>query len=566
MRPSVGKRTEYGGRVKGTLHPPALRRGPAAGFLILLLSCSCIPVLLIGCAKRESAVQAGNRDQVLYLGNGSEPKGLDPHLVTGVTEHNILAALLEGLVAEDPVDLHPVPGVAERWDISADSREYTFHLRKDAKWSNGDPVTAADFVYSFQRMLSPALAAEYAYMLYPLKNAKAFNQGVLDEFSKVGARASDERTLVLTLEHPVPYFLELLNHYSWWPVHPPTIEAFGKIDDRDTPWTRPGSFVGNGPFVLNSWQINREIVVGKSPTYWDRGRVRLNAIHFLPIDSADTEERSFRDGGIHVSNTVPLHRIDYYRQSRPDRIRFDTYLGTYFYRFNTTRKPLDDARVRRALAMSINREQLTEFVLKGGQQPAYHYTPPNTGGYTCDTPFTADLEEARKLLSEAGFPEGRGFPALELLYNTSETHRILAEAIQQMWKTGLNIDIVLVNQEWKVYLDTMKRQEYDIARASWIGDYNDPNTFLDMFVTDGGNNRTGWSDPEYDTLIERSTLEQDPAARFATFRQAEEILLREMPIMPIYFYVRAMLIQPSVKGWHPTLLDHHPYKYVYLEP
>lgn len=522
--------------------------------------------LAAGCGRRETLVSRGDREQVLYLGNGTEPKGLDPHVVTGVSEHNIISALLEGLVAEDPQTLKPVPGVAETWEVSDDACVYTFHLRADARWSNGDPVVAEDFVYSFRRMLSPGLAAEYAYMLYPLKNARRFNLGEIKEFSEIGAEARDERTLVLHLEHPVPYFLELLNHYSWWPVHRPTIEAFGKIDDRDTAWTRAGNFVGNGPFVLASWEINREIVVTASPTYWDAKTVRLREIHFLPIDSADTEERSFRDGRIHVSSTVPLHRIDYYRQNQPENIRFDTYLGTYFYRLNTQHKPLDDVRVRLALAKSIDREQLTEFVLKGGQRPAYHLTPPDTGGYTCRTCFETDLSQARALLAEAGFPDGKGFPTLELLYNTSEAHRTLAEAIQQMWRSALNIEINLVNQEWKVYLDSMKRQDYDIARASWIGDYNDPNTFLDMFVTDGGNNRTGWSNQHYDELIARTGEAQSPPARYELFQEAEAILLGEMPIIPVYFYVRAMLIRQSVQGWYPTLLDHHPYKYVRLEP
>ena len=244
----------------------------------------------------------------------------------------------------------------------------------------------------------------------------------------------------------------------------------------------------------------------------------------------------------------------------------DPYLGTYFYRFNTRVKPLDDARVRCALAMSIEREQLTRFILKGGQTPAFHFTPPNTGGYTSAATFAASLGEARRLLEEAGFPQGKGFPPLELLYNTSEQHRVIAEAVQQMWKTGLGVDVQLVNQEWKVYLDTVRRGDYQIARGSWIGDYNDPNTFLDMWVTDGGNNRTGWADADYDRLIQQAAQDLDPAARLRRFGEAESILLREMPIAPIYFYVRSMLIQPTVQGWYPTLLDHHPYKHVRLGP
>ncbi len=518
-----------------------------------------------GCGRRETLVDRGNRDQVLYIGNGTEPKGLDPHLVTGVTEGNIMAALFEGLVNEDPVDLHPVPGVAERWDVSDDGKVYTFHLRGNARWSNGDPVSAADFVYSYQRMLTPTLAAEYAYMLHCLKNGKAYNTGTLTDFAQVGVKAKDAMTLVLELENPVPYFLSLLNHYSWWPVHPPTVERFGGMADRSGMWTRPENFVGNGPFSLKVWQISRRIIVEKNPTYWNAAVVRLKQIHFLPIDSADTEERAFRDGALHVTSTVPLHRIEDYRTRHPDLIRFDPYLGTYFYRLNAAKPPLNDKRVRRALALVIDRGQIAQFILKAGQRPALCFTPPNTAGYSCRVQFEGTADEARKLLIEAGYPGGKGFPTVELLYNTSEAHRVIAEAIQQMWKKELGVDVKLVNQEWKVYLDSVKRLEYQIARAAWIGDYNDPNTFLDMWVTDGGNNRTGWSNAEYDRLIDLAGRTADPVRRFEYFQQAEAILLDELPIIPIYFYVRSVLMQPSVRNWNPTILDHHPYAHVYLE-
>ncbi len=520
---------------------------------------------LTGCRRKESNVTRGDREQILFLGNGTEPKALDPHVVTGVTEHNILASLLEGLVAEDPKDLHPVPGVAERWDVADDGLSYTFHLRRDARWSNGDAVTAEHFAYSFRRMLTPTLAAEYAYMLYPLKNAKAYNTGTVTDFAEVGVRCVDAHTLELRLERATPYFLELLNHFSWWPVHPPTIEAHGDISLRESAWTRPDNFVGNGPFVLTEWAMNQRIVVEKSSTYWDAGRVRLKAIHFLPIDSADTEERAFRDGAVHITSTVPLHQIEFYRERMPELIRFDTYLGTYFYRFNVTQPPLDDKRVRQALSMVINREDLTRFVLKAGQQPALHFTPPNTGGFTATAQLNTGAEQAQALLAEAGYPRGEGFPALKLLYNTSESHRVLAEAVQQMWKKTLNINVTLVNQEWKVYLDSVKRLDYSIARAAWIGDYNDPNTFLDMWVSDGGNNRTGWSHAEYDRLIAEAGNTGEPAVRNDLFNRAEVLLMEELPITPIYFYVRSMLIRPSVRGWHPTVLDHHPYKHVFLE-
>ena len=536
------------------------------------LPCKCslvclavaLALCLCGCGRRETNVTRGDREQILFKGNGTEPAGIDPHVVTGVTEHNILTALFEGLVSENPIDLHPEPGVAESWEISEDGRTYTFHLRDNARWSNGDPVRARDFVYSFRRILSPGLGAEYAYMLYPLRNGKAFNTGKIDDFSEVGVKADGDLTLIIELENPTPYFLELLNHASWWPVHPPTIEKFGEIDERGTLWTRPGNIVTNGAFTLKDWKINKHLVVEKNPLYWDAQEVELKEIHFLPIDSIDAEERAFRTGHIHLTETIPLHRIDYYRENRPELIRFDPYLGTYYYRINTNVSPLGDKRVRLALAMTINREEITRYVLRGGQKPAYHYTPPDTNGYTSRSRFEYDVKRARELLAEAGFPGGRGFPELEILYNTSEAHRSIAVAIQQMWNKALNIKVKLLNEEWKVYLASVTNGDFQISRAGWIGDYNDPNTFLDMWLIGGGNNSTGWSNSEYDKLIELAGRTIDARERFEYFQQAEAILMDEMPIIPIYFYVSNLLIQPSVKGWHPTILDHHPYKFVSL--
>ncbi len=520
---------------------------------------------IVGCGIRETNVERGNREQILYLGNETEPEGLDPHIITGVPEHNIVSALFEGLVSEDPVDLHPVPGVAKSWEIHEDGKRYIFHLREEAVWSNGDAVTAHDFVYSYERILSPALAAEYAYMLYSLKNARAFNAGKITDFSLVGAKALDKKILEIKLETPIPYFLELQSFCAWWPLHPPTIEQFGGMTKRGTPWTRPENIVSNGPFTLKDWMINQRISVKKNPLYWDAEKVKLNEIHFLPIDSKDTEERAFRVGYIHINSEIPLHRVDYYRNERPDLSRFDTYLGTYCYLFNVQSPPLNDIRVRKALSLSLNREEITQYVTRAGQQSAYHFTPPDTGGYNARARVEYDLEKAQDLLADAGYPNGRGFPEIELLYNTSESHRTVAEAIQQMWKKTLNIEIILLNQEWKVFLNSMQSKNYQIGRFGWIGDYNDPNAFLDLWVTDGGNNRTGWSNLEYDKLISLASQSITKEQRYKYFQSAEEILLEELPVMPIYFYVSSFLIHPSVRGWHPNILDHHPYKYVYLD-
>ncbi|RLA48026.1 MAG: peptide ABC transporter substrate-binding protein [Gammaproteobacteria bacterium] len=535
--------------------------------LTSVLLCYLLSLLgLTACGDNENNVVSGNRQQILHWGNGTEPQELDPHIVTGVPEHHIITALLEGLVLKDPQTLEPIPGVAERWVISDDGLVYTFHLRDNARWSNGDPVTAEDFVWSWWRALQPALGNQYAYMYYAIKNAEAYAQGKIKDFDQVGAVALDERTLQVTLANPTPYFLQLLDHYSMFPVHRPTIEKFGEPAERGTRWTRAGNFVGNGAFVLKLWSLNKVVIVEKNSGYWDSDNVKLNSIYFYPTENVSTEERMFRAGQLHVTGSIPADKIAVYKKERPEDLRIAPYLGTYFYRFNTTVPHLSDPRVRRALAMTINRKQIVERVTKGGQLPAYTYTPPDTLGYTARDGFSFDPEAARALLAEAGYPDGDGFPQTEILYNTSEGHRKLAVAIQQMWKKNLNIDVILNNQDWKVYLDNVDNGHYQIARAGWIGDYVDPNTFLDMWVSNGGNNRTGWANSDYDTLV----LKQSPTApsrdaRYQAFKEAEATLLAEMPILPIYFYTRNNLVRPSVKGMPANLLDYTLYKNIYLQ-
>lgn len=519
------------------------------------------------CSKRnhQTVVSKATQAQVLHQNNGTEPADLDPHIVTGVPEHHILAALFEGLVDEDPKDLSPVPGVAESWKVSKDGKVYTFYLNKNAKWSNGDPLTAHDFVYSWRRVLTPSLAGEYAYMLHYVKNAEAYNKGEIKDFSKVGAKALDDYTFQVTLRSKTPFFLYVLQHYATFPVHRATIEKFGKIDTRGSKWTRPGNMVSNGAFQLETWELNKVITVKRNPHYWDSKTVKLNGIHFHPIESQQTEERMFRAGELHVSHEIPINKIEVYKKENPELIRISPYLGTYFYRVNVTKPPLNDVKVRRALSMSVDRKQIVEKVSKGGQLPSHTFTPPGTSGYTAKATVPFNIEKAKALLAEAGYPNGKGFPSIEILYNTSENHKVIAEAVQQMWKKNLNISVTLANQDWKVYLSSQRTLDYGICRAGWIGDYPDPNTFLDMFVTGGGNNDTGWSNKKYDQLIAQAGRADTQAQRFKIFQEAEKILLEHSPVIPIYTYTRVFLISPDVQGWHPTILDHHPYKHVYLK-
>jgi oligopeptide transport system substrate-binding protein len=439
-------------------------------------------------------------------------------------------------------------------------------LRKDARWSNGEAVTARDFWESYKRILTPSLASEYAYMHFVVKNAEAYNEGKITDFNQVGYKVIDDHTLQITLDNPTPYFLSLLTHQSWYPINIRTVAKYGDPYQRGNKWTRPGHFVGNGAFVLAKWHVNEVIEVRKSPTYWDRDRVRLNAIRFYPIESDDTEERAFRAGQLHITITVPLSKMNYYRTEHPEIFNSGAYLGTYFYRVNVTKPPLNDKRVREALAMAIDREAIVKDITKAGELPAYNLTPPGTAGYTCRTHIEENIAKAKQLLAEAGYPDGQGMPRVEILYNTLEAHRTIAEAIQQMWKTKLGVDARLVNEEWKVYLDAQRTLDYQVCRAAWIGDYVDPNSFLDMWLTGGGNNETGWSNPAYDRLIAQAAATVDPQQRLEVFQKAEAILMDDMPIIPIYFYTTHFLKRPEVKGWYPTLLDNHPYKYVYLEP
>jgi oligopeptide transport system substrate-binding protein len=523
-------------------------------------------LVFAGCAKRESRVQTGNRDQVLHRSLGYEVTELDPHIVTGTAEANVLGALFEGLVTEDPVDLHPVPGVAERWDISPDGLVYTFHLRANAKWSDGTVITASDFVSSYRRILTPSLAADYANLLYVLQGAEAYHKGAQKDFSQVGVAALDPRTLRLTLDHPVPYFLSLLTQMSWMPVPLATIAKHGDVYRRGNTWTRAGRMVSNGAFTLKEWKTNEVIVATKSTTYWDAKTVRLNAVRFYPIDSVDVEERAFRAGQLHLTDFVPVGKVVAYRRDSPQLIRLDPYLGTYFYRLNVTKPPFGDVRIRRALAMSVDRVAIVEKVLHGGQPPAYFLTPPNTNGYTPTARIPTDFAAARALLKEAGYEGGKGLPSIQLLYNTSENHKIIAEAIQEMWRRELGVTVTLDNQELKVAQSARRAGQFQILRGDWIGDYNDPATFLDVFRSDSGNNYTGWTNPEYDATLFTAARTIDVAQRNALYQKAETLLLDAAPIIPIYHYNHVFLIQPSVKGWHPTSLDHHPLKYVWLEP
>jgi len=515
---------------------------------------------------RTTRVSEAMKEGILILANGAEPETMDPQLATGSPEHHIFDALFEGLVATTPENPDANgPGAATHWETS-DFITWTFHLRKDGKWSDGTPLTAQDFLFSFERILTPKLGADYAPMLYPMLNAEEFNKGEVKDFAEVGAKALDDHTLQIILKGPAPYLPSMLKHYSWHPVPRHVIEGFGKMSDRDTKWTRVGNLVGNGPFKLKEWRYTHSITVDRNPHYWDASTVKLNEIQFIPIVSDATEERAFRDGQVHATNSMPLAKIDYYRKHEPEVFHEDPLLGTYFYRINVTKPPFNDKRVRRALALTVDRETLIKNVLRAGQKPAIGFTPPGAGeGYETPGLLKFDPDEARRLLTEAGFPNGKGFPKFDILINTLESHRTIGEAIQEMWKKHLNIPAGVLNQDWGVYLESQRTLDFQICRAGWIGDYLDPYTFLSIWQTGDGNNNTGWSNTHYDELMQSSLREGDTAKRMTLLAEAENLLLDELPMIPIYWYVRNHLTRTEVKGLKSSVLEHRCYKGVSLK-
>lgn len=508
--------------------------------------------LLAGC---DSAKQ---RADLVFI-NGAEPESLDPAVITGQPEGRIVNALFEGLTTFDAA-ARPVLGMAESWTISDDKKVYTFTLRPDARWSDGRPLTAQDFVASWKRTLTPETAASYNYQLYYIRNAQPFAEGKITDFSQVGVKALDDRTLEVTLENPTPFFLDLCATPPLAPVPVEVIEKFG--DD----WIKPGRIVNNGAYLLEEWRINDKIRLRKNPHYWNAQNVALETIEVLPISKANVAFNFYASGLADLTmdkGLTPPALLDELRK-RAD-FHAAPFLGIYFLRFNCRKPPFDDQRVRAALSLAVDKRVITEKITRAGELPAGGFVPPGIAGYTSPDGLAFDPERAAALLAEAGFPKGKGFPFVTYLYSEGELNEAIAVELQSMWRKHLGIEVNLARQEWKVYLNSLSSLDYGIARSSWVGDYPDPNTFLDMFITGGGNNRTGWSDPAYDRLIADATREPDPVKRFEILRQAEEILIKtQSPVCPIFYYVGIQLYDAAkLGGIEPNVLDEHPLKAVF---
>ncbi len=519
---------------------------------------------LAGCGG-ETEVEKATSEGILIMGNSSEPKGIDPHIVSGVLENNVIRSLFEGLVIEHhSKNGEYLPGVAKKVEHDGNSTVWTFHLREEARWSDGEPLTSEDFMFSFQRILTPSLGSDYSFMLYYIEGAEDFHKGETTDFTTVGVTAPNDHTLRVKLRGPLPFLPEITKHYTWFPVPKHIVLDHGKMGEPFTDWTKPGNLVCNGPFKLKSWRINDHIEVERNPEYWDAENVGINGIRFLPINNSYTETRMFFSGQLHLTYRVPPEMIAYSAEHYPENLRTEPWIATYFIRCNVDRDAFKDKRVRKAFSMTIDQQSIIDNVTLGKQLPATGIVPA-FGDYPASKQVSFNPEAARKLLAEAGYPNGEGLPDIEFLTTDQDSAKALAEALQAMWLEHLGVTIKIRQLEWTTYLDTMFKQEYDLAAGGWVGDYLDPLTFLDMWIEGGGNNRTGWSNEKFEALLDEVQKTGDKGLRYKKLKEAEDLFLEERPVLPIYWYTRNYLISRDVQGWNPLILDNHPYKFLKLE-
>ena len=532
-------------------------------------------LLVFGCGKKqEIACIVGNQDvivggesgqelsptQVFRKNNGTEPGTLDPHRAEGVPASNVLRDLFEGLVMEDPSGAY-ISGAAESWSLSEDAKTYVFKMRENGKWSNGDVVTAEDFVYGLRRSVDPATLSNYSSMLYPIKNARDIVLGKRSS-ETLGVRANGPTTLIIELEEPTPYFLSLLTHSTTYATHRPSVEKFGAR------FTRPGNLVGNGAFKLEEWRVQSHIKLVRNTEYWDNKNTTLEEVYYYPIDDVNSSFKRYRAQELDFTETVLAEQLPWIRQCLPGDLKISPYFGSYYYGFNNTQPPFKNKpKLRTALSMAVDRNVITDIILGAGQIPAYSLVPSvktfkavpaNWSQWTQEQ----RNQEAQRLYSEAGFSKEKPLE-VEILYNTSDNHKRIALAIAAMWKQTLGVKTTLRNQEWKVFLETRRlKQGTQVYRAGWIGDYDDPYTFSQLLHSENEMNHPGYSSEEYDELINLAATKNAGESRLDVLRQAEKAMLEDMPIIPIYFYVSQHLIKPRVSGLEGNVMDHHYSKYV----
>lgn len=542
-------------------HPSSVFGPPSSALRPLSTVICALALLFVAACSKQPKPAALDDSALLRLSLRNEPATLDPHLATLPDEFSLLRAFNEGLTTPNPAEGPPLPGVATSWSVSPDGRRWTFHLRTDARWSNGDPVTARDFVFSFRRLLTPALAAPKAHLLFALKNAEAYARGTLTDFASVGVSAPDDHTLVLETTAPSPELPRLAASGPWLPVHRAALEKFGGATTRDGAWTRPGNFVGNGPFVLTDWRAGQHLIAAPNPYYHSPARIGVAGLRFQIYDSGDTEERAFRAGQVDVTMAVPFNKLDAYTAPT---LRLQPLHETRYLALNTTRAPLNDLRVRQALSLAIDRAALTQHVLRGGQTPASGFVPPGLGRHGGVPQVETNVAAARRLLAAAGFPEGRGFPRLEL--STWGASPVVLEAIQQMWRRELGVEVALVQREGKVHLASVIAGDFAIAFLPAVPDYDDAAALLGEFTTGATGNYARWSDARYDAALRAAATESDPARRHDLQAKAELVLLEALPVIPLYFNTQNYLVADRVHGWRQDALWNRFYLDVTLAP
>ena len=514
-------------------------------------------LMISGCGHRDPPAD-------VTIINGNEPESLDPHIVTGVSELRLVKSLFDGLVKLEPRNATPVPALAARWEISPDGRVYTFQLRTNAVWSTGESITSEDVLWSWFRALNPGTAGDYAGQLFYIKGAEDWYNGKLKDRSQVGIRALGARTVQVELNSPLAFFLELCSFPTLAVVPRQAIEKHG---DR---WLHAQPLPTSGAFTLEAWRVNDKVRLRRNPLYYDVANTASEIIDVLPVGSPNTALNLYETGVADIvwdKDLVPTELMDVLVK-RPDFHSF-TYLGTYFYRFNVTKAPFSDARVRRAFALATDKHRIINKLTKGAEIPATNFVPAGVANYLGASGLKSDPEGARKLLAEAGFPGGKGFPRTTYTFFSAsggaKLHGKVGVELQQMWRDVLGVEIELRQIERKVFYSSQSKLDYDISTSSWIGDYNDANTFLDLFTSTSGNNRTGWKNPRYDQLIRDANLQTDLKQRAELFRAAEVILIAEdPPIVPLYFYAGFNYYNgDKIGGIWPNILDEHPMQYIY---
>jgi oligopeptide transport system substrate-binding protein len=534
--------------------------------ILFILTLSIMVTMLTGCGTKSNNNGSSDSSTTLSMLVGAEPRYLDPNLNTAQDAGMILDHCFEGLTMVDKTG-KLAAGTAEKWDVSPDGLKYTFHLRDTAKWSDGEKVKAQDFEYSWKRLLNKDTASEYAYYLYYLKNGEDFNKGKTSEDS-VGVKAIDDTTLEITLGAPTSYFLNLLTFTTYYPVRKDIIE---KNKDK---WTQdPKTYVGNGPFKMESWKHNSEIMLAKNDNYWGKDSVKLSKIKWVLSEDNGAALNAFETGDVQLNyRHMPAAEIP--RLLKEGKAKSYPNLGTLYYEFNCTKPPFNNIKVRQAFSLAMDRSFIVEKVTLGGQKPANGFVPYGMPGETTDKDFRAEgksllnetpkLDEAKKLLAEAGYPDGKGFPEVEFIYNTDDVHKKVGEAVQEQLKK-LGVTIKLSNMEWQTLLQKKNSKDFIMCRSGWSGDYNDAMTFMDMYMTGAGNNNAGWSNKKYDELIKKAQSTIDQKVRMPALHEAEEIIMTELPIMPLYYYTDTILIDPKIKDMYISPLGHIFLRDAYLE-